>query len=106
MPNENLIRGSKPYLRNYHKIIVLAFISIGRLLCSPRWPGMRPETLTALTVTVSPDTIGVRDQADERCVHLFDTSTGKPLNDGKPFKHKQEIAEIALDQIGNILTTI
>ena len=61
---------------------------------------MRPEMLTSLTVTVSPDTIGIRDQADERSVHLFDTSTGKPLNDGKPFVHKQEIAEIALDQIG------
>ena len=64
---------------------------------------MRPEMLTGLTVTVSPDTIGIRDQADERSVHLFDTSTGKPLNDGKPFIHKQEIAEIALDQIGNYL---
>ena len=59
--------------------------------------------LTGLTVTVSPDTIGIRDQADERSVHLFDTSTGKPLNDGKPFIHKQEIAEIALDQIGKYL---
>ena len=61
---------------------------------------MRPEMLTSLTVTVSPDTIGIRDQTDEKSVHLFDTSTGKPLNDGKPFVHKQEIAEIALDQIG------
>ena len=59
--------------------------------------------LTGLTVTVSPDTIGIRDQADEKSVHLFDTSTGKPLNDGKPFIHKQEIAEIALDQIGKYL---
>ena len=72
----------------------------GRLLCSPRWPSMRPEMLTALTVTISPDTIGIRDQVDEKSVHLFDASTGKPLNDGKPFTHKQEIAEIALDQIG------
>ena len=62
---------------------------------------MRPEMLTALTVTISPDTIGIRDQVDEKSVHLFDASTGKPLNDGKPFNHKQEIAEIALDQIGN-----
>ena len=74
---------------------------------------MRPEMLTSVTVTVSPDTIGVRDQADEKSVHLFDSSSGKPLNDGKPFTHKQEIAEIALDQIGkhiaafgNVLTFI
>ena len=30
----------------------------------------------------------VHDQADERTVHLFDTSTGKPLNDGKAFTHQ------------------
>lgn len=46
------------------------------------------------------DAIAVRDQNDERNVHLFDASTGKPLNDGKPFVHRQEIAEIELDQIG------
>ena len=28
---------------------------------------------------------------DDKNVHLFDTSTGKPLNDGKPFTHKQEV---------------
>ena len=33
-------------------------------------------------------------------VHLFDANTGKPLNDGKPFQHRLEIAEIALDQTG------
>jgi intraflagellar transport protein 80 len=32
-----------------------------------------------------------RDQVDEKNVHLFDTSTGKPLNDGKPFTHRQEV---------------
>ena len=31
-------------------------------------------------------------------VHLFDATTGKPLNDGKPWAHKMEIIEVALDQ--------
>ena len=62
---------------------------------------MRPETLTEATVSLSPDTIAVRDTSDEKSVHLFDASTGKPLNDGKPFINRnQEIAEIALDQTG------
>ena len=62
---------------------------------------MRPETLTEATVSLSPDTIAVRDTSDEKSVHLFDASTGKPLNDGKPFVNRnQEIAEIALDQTG------
>lgn len=55
----------------------------GRLLCSPKWPGMRPDMLTSATVSLSPDTIAIRDQVDERVVHLFDATSGKPLNDGK-----------------------
>jgi intraflagellar transport protein 80 len=61
---------------------------------------MRPEILNAGTVSVSNDTIAVRDQTDERNVHLFDAQTGKPLNDGKPLVHRLEVAEIALDQVG------
>ena len=62
---------------------------------------MRPETLSAHTVSVSNDCVAVRDQADERNVHLFDAQSGKPLNDGgRPFQHRQEVAEVALDQAG------
>ena len=62
--------------------------------------GMRPEMLTLHTVSVSPDTIAIRDAMDDKAVHLFDATSGKPLNDGKPFQHRLEIAEIALDQTG------
>ena len=41
-----------------------------------------------------------RDQTDEKTVHLFDSNTGKPLRDGKPFVQKQEVLEIALEQTG------
>ena len=50
--------------------------------------GMRPETLNSMTVSLSGDTIAIRDQNDERNVHLFDASSGRPLNDGKPFTHR------------------
>ena len=50
-------------------------------------------------MSVSPDTVAIRDQNDERVVHLFDASTGKPLNDGKPFSHRIDVAEVALDQV-------
>lgn len=56
--------------------------------------------LNASTISISNDTIAVRDQTDERNVHLLDAMSGKPLNDGKPLTHRQEIAEIALDQVG------
>ena len=54
----------------------------------PLSQGMRPETLNGATVSLSGDTIAIRDQNDERNVHLFDASSGKPLNDGKPFTHR------------------
>ncbi|CAL4111796.1 unnamed protein product, partial [Meganyctiphanes norvegica] len=72
----------------------------GRLLCSPRWPGMRSDVLNARTVSLSNDTLAIRDKTDEKLVHLFDATTGKALNDGKPWAHKLEVLEVALDQVG------
>ena len=42
--------------------------------------------LTSATVSLSADTLAIRDQMDEKIVHLFDATSGKPLNDGKPFQ--------------------
>ena len=73
----------------------------GRLICSPRWPGMRPKTLSTQTVSVSNDCMAVRDQVDERNVYLFNAQSGKPLNNGgRPYAHRQEVTEVALDQVG------
>ncbi|XP_053544624.1 intraflagellar transport protein 80 homolog isoform X2 [Ictalurus punctatus] len=72
----------------------------GRLVCAPKFPGMRTDILNAQTVSLSNDTIAVRDKADEKVVHLFDAQTGKPIGDGKPLTHKMEVMEIALDQCG------
>ena len=52
---------------------------------------------------MSPDTIAIRDQNDERVVHLLDASMGKPLNDGKTFSHRIDVAEVALDQVNDVL---
>ena len=67
---------------------------------------MRPDILTSATVSLSPDTIAIRDQSDEKLVHLFDASSGKSLNDGKPFAHRLEIAEIALDQVSALYSIV
>ena len=85
----------------------------GRLDCTPKFTGMRTDLLNTLTVSLSDDTIAVRDRNDEKreasankcalvlmlaltswfslsVVHLFETATGKALGDGKPFVHKVE----------------
>ncbi|XP_053278513.1 intraflagellar transport protein 80 homolog [Pleuronectes platessa] len=72
----------------------------GRLISSPKFPGMRADILNAQGVSLSNDTIAIRDQSDEKIVFLFDALSGKPLDDGKPLTHKLEVVEIALNQCG------
>ncbi|XP_044147988.1 intraflagellar transport protein 80 homolog [Bufo gargarizans] len=72
----------------------------GRLISSPKVSGMRTDILNAQTVSLSNDTIAIRDKTDEKLIYLFDALSGKPLGDGKPLAHKIEVVEIALDQGG------
>ncbi|XP_026225134.1 intraflagellar transport protein 80 homolog [Anabas testudineus] len=72
----------------------------GRLISSPKFPGMRADILNAQVVSLSNDTIAIRDKSDEKVILLFDALTGKAHGDGKPLTHKLEVVEIALDQCG------
>ncbi|CAN7997549.1 unnamed protein product [Ixodes pacificus] len=72
----------------------------GKFVCSPKWAGMRPDMLNRFTVALSNSIVAVRDKADERVVYLFDTQTGKPAGDGKPYVHKLEVTEVGIDQCG------
>ncbi|KAF7481060.1 intraflagellar transport protein 80 homolog isoform X2 [Marmota monax] len=85
-----LVDGGGIYLYSYE----------GRFISSPKFPGMRTDILNAQTVSLSNDTIAIKDKADEKIIFLFEASTGKPLGDGKLLSHKNEILEIALDQKG------
>ncbi|KAK1790557.1 hypothetical protein P4O66_014018 [Electrophorus voltai] len=72
----------------------------GRLVSSPKFPGMRTDILNAQSASLSNDTIAIRGKSDEKVVYLFDAQTGKALGDGKPLVHKMEVMEVALDQCG------
>ncbi|KAM4659438.1 intraflagellar transport protein 80 homolog isoform 4-T4 [Amazona ochrocephala] len=85
-----LVDGAGLYLYSYE----------GRLISSPKYPGMRTDILSAQTVSLSNDTLAVKDKADEKVIYIFEALSGKPLGDGKPLTHKTEIVEIALDQKG------
>ncbi|XP_072724943.1 intraflagellar transport protein 80 homolog isoform X3 [Ciconia boyciana] len=85
-----LVDGGGLYLYSYE----------GRLISSPKFPGMRTDILNAQTVSLSNDTLAVKDKADEKVIYIFEALSGKPLGDGKPLTHKTEIVEIALDQKG------
>ncbi|XP_070399693.1 intraflagellar transport protein 80 homolog isoform X2 [Nothobranchius furzeri] len=72
----------------------------GRLISSPKFPGMRADLLNAQSVSLSNDTVAIRDQNEEKVILFFDIMSGKSVGDGKPVTHKLEVVEIALDQCG------
>ncbi|XP_069474564.1 intraflagellar transport protein 80 homolog isoform X1 [Ambystoma mexicanum] len=85
-----LVDGGSMYLYSYE----------GRLISSPKFPGMRTDILNSQTVSLSNDTVAIKDKSDEKFIYIFDALSGKPHGDGKPLTHKIEIVEIALDQKG------
>ncbi|XP_067221151.1 intraflagellar transport protein 80 homolog isoform X2 [Chanodichthys erythropterus] len=85
-----LVDGAEVYVYSYE----------GRLVSSPKSPGMRMDILNTQSISLSNDTIAIRDTTDERVVFLFEAQTGKAIGDGKPFIHKIEVVFIALDQCG------
>ena len=38
----------------------------GRLVCSPKYPGLRADILNYQTVSLSNDTVAIRDKTDEK----------------------------------------
>ncbi|XP_054283963.1 intraflagellar transport protein 80 homolog isoform X2 [Macrosteles quadrilineatus] len=68
----------------------------GRLLASPKWPGLQTSNLNRCHVSLSPDTIALRDQADEKLVHLVQVGG----EGGPPLSHSTGVAEVALNQAG------
>lgn len=38
----------------------------GRLVCSPRYQGMKADILNTQTISLSNDTVAIRDKADEK----------------------------------------
>ncbi|KAF0030370.1 hypothetical protein F2P81_017101 [Scophthalmus maximus] len=80
----------------------------GRLNSSPKFPGMRADILNSQGVSLSNDTIAIRDKSDEKVILLFDALTGKALGDGKPLTHKvgSMVHSMAWNDAANILCGI
>uniref|UniRef100_A0A2C9JF99 Uncharacterized protein n=1 Tax=Biomphalaria glabrata TaxID=6526 RepID=A0A2C9JF99_BIOGL len=85
-----LVDGSGVYVYSYD----------GRLVCSPRFQGMKAEIFNHQTIALCNDTVAIRDKTDEKVIYVFDAQTGKAMADGKPISHKVEVMDIGLDQCG------
>ncbi|XP_054167279.1 intraflagellar transport protein 80 homolog [Oppia nitens] len=74
-----------------------------RLIQNIKWIGMRIEALNSDTISLSSDTIAVRDANDLKVIHFIDTSNGKLINDGSnDVRHKLDITCVALNYCGPV----
>jgi intraflagellar transport protein 80 len=67
----------------------------GRVVCSPKFQGMRPEYITKELVALAPDTLAVVDALNPKSMHVFDSNSGKEI--GK-IVHSMDIAGVGLNQ--------
>ncbi|OAJ40437.1 hypothetical protein BDEG_24171 [Batrachochytrium dendrobatidis JEL423] len=89
---------------NEYFVLVDNFVGIqifsyeARLISQPKYPGFRPEFITPRSISLSGDTLAVKDHSDEKAIFLFDVVSGRQIGDA-PLKHSQEVLEIALNQL-------
>ncbi|KAI9103258.1 WD40-repeat-containing domain protein [Phlyctochytrium arcticum] len=69
----------------------------GRLMSSPKYPGLKAECVTPQTLSISSDILVLKDKADEKAIFIFETMTGRPLGTGQ-IKHTVDVAELGLNQ--------
>ncbi|KAJ8916293.1 hypothetical protein NQ315_016434 [Exocentrus adspersus] len=73
----------------------------GRLVASPRWPNMRLDYLRSSHLSLSPDTLAVRDTSDMKTVHIIDLSNTRSSTESTTIQHSMHIIQVALDQQGD-----
>ncbi|XP_057339351.1 intraflagellar transport protein 80 homolog [Microplitis mediator] len=75
----------------------------GRLLSVPKWKGItQDERLYPPCIALCSDTLVLRDQVNEKLLHILELSSNKPVNEIQPHLHTCNINEIAINQIGGI----
>ncbi|CAH0556703.1 unnamed protein product [Brassicogethes aeneus] len=72
----------------------------GRLIASPRWPNMRLDMIRTSHISLSPDTLVVRDIGDHKIAHIIDLANRSANESPGLIQHTQQIIQLALDQWG------
>ncbi|XP_014608812.1 PREDICTED: intraflagellar transport protein 80 homolog [Polistes canadensis] len=73
----------------------------GRLLGVPKWKGMTQEPLYPPCISLCFDTLVVRDQKNEKLLHVLEISYNKPIVESQSHTHPQYITQLALNHIGS-----
>ncbi|KAF1745710.1 hypothetical protein GCK72_022157 [Caenorhabditis remanei] len=80
-------------------LTITVFTYEGRKLINLNPPGQVMALLDERKIDLANDTLVVRDRADNKILHFFDPTTGKPQGDGN-LKHDYDIVELTVNQCG------
>jgi len=78
---------------------VQVFSYEGRLISQLKFPGLRPEFVSAATLSVSSDAVACVDRAAPKTVRFLDSVSGKPSC--KEFAHTLDVDEVLVSQVGH-----
>mmetsp|Transcript_9313 Transcript_9313/g.27128 ORF Transcript_9313/g.27128 Transcript_9313/m.27128 type:complete len:764 (-) Transcript_9313:259-2550(-) len=78
---------------------VQVFSFEGRPISQLKFPGLRPEFVSHLTLSVSGDAAACVDRSAPKVVRFLDTVSGRPSC--KEFTHTLDIDEVLLNQVGH-----
>ncbi|KAL1458456.1 hypothetical protein WDU94_008609 [Cyamophila willieti] len=96
-----MILQADKYFLLVEKSSVSVYSYDGRLITSPRWPNMLCDHITRNTITMSSDYVLIRDQIDEKLIHIFEISSSSASNVTSPLSHSHEILQLAVNQSGS-----
>ncbi|KAI5705320.1 hypothetical protein M8J75_013885 [Diaphorina citri] len=97
-----MILQAEKYFLLVEKSSVSVYSYDGRLITSPRWPNMLCDHITRSTISISSDVVLIRDQIDEKLIHIFDISSSSSSNVTAPLSHSHEITQLAVNQTGSL----
>ncbi|CAF0748911.1 unnamed protein product [Adineta ricciae] len=93
----NLIVQTEKYFLLSDGMNVSVYLYEGRFVSTLKLISPRPNSIHINTISVSHDTIAIRDSTNMKSVMFFDIN-GKPMGDGKLTSHKHDITYLTLDQ--------
>ncbi|XP_011140826.1 intraflagellar transport protein 80 homolog isoform X1 [Harpegnathos saltator] len=74
----------------------------GRLLGIPKWKGFTQEPLYPPCISLSSDTLVIRDQNNMKLLHILEIANNKSITEGQTYSHLQNVTQVALSHIGGI----
>ncbi|XP_018058932.1 PREDICTED: intraflagellar transport protein 80 homolog [Atta colombica] len=74
----------------------------GRLLGSPKWKGFSSEPLHPICISLCADTLVIRNQNNEKLLHILEIPHNKPIIEGQSHLHLHNVTQVALSYRGDV----